>query len=104
MANGTLQPVLPDGEGSLARWRVGLVAYREAKRQGPWEHHAWIAGHEAMRAAFPDLTIEEARRQMTSAIAWCSSTHNEWLWNGVPRPEYIWPPDHRGFGYYRREK
>jgi hypothetical protein len=87
-------PIIPENEGVLGIWRVGLVAYRQARRRELWIVHCHQAGV-AMRERFPHLTQEEASRHMVNAVAWASSRHNEWLERGVPRREWIWPPDDR---------
>lgn len=97
-------PAHPKDSTVLDWWRVGLVAYRYAARAELHHHHCWIAGHEAMRAAYPELSLEQARLEMRDALTWAASNHNEWLHRGVPRREWIWPPDHRGVGHYRHPK
>jgi hypothetical protein len=91
----------PKNETVLAFWRVGLVAYREAARKELHVSECHRAGAKAMLAAFPQLDEKEASKQMIKAVAWCSSNHRKWLDHGVPRREWIWPPDHRGVGLQR---
>jgi hypothetical protein len=94
-------PIFPDNDNVLAIWRVGLIAYRYAcRRELPAldQHPAGIA---AMMEAFPQLAREEASEHMINAIAWCTTHHIEWLQCGVPRREWIWPPDQRGMGLNR---
>ena len=94
-------PIFPKDEGVLAIWRVGLVAYRDALRRELLRHDCYHAGESAMLIAFPTLTEEEASSHIVDAVAWASQRHNEWLKRGVPRREWIWPPDHRGVGRHR---
>jgi hypothetical protein len=94
-------PIIPENDDVLGIWRVGLVAYREARRRELWIVYCHQAGVAAMRERFPHLTQEEASRHMVNAVAWASSNHKEWLERGVPRRKWIWPPDHRGVGHRR---
>jgi hypothetical protein len=85
----------------LAIWRVGLVAFRDAMRR-ELEHDACHrAGVAAMLEVFPHLSREQASAHCIQAVSWCSGEHHTWLWRGVPRREWIWPPDHRGVGRQR---
>lgn len=93
--------IRPESEAVLAIWRVGLVAYREAKRRELHVVECDRAGEAAMMEAFPELTREEASRHIIHAVYWASVHHHAWLWRGVPRREWIWPPDHRGVGHKR---
>jgi len=94
-------PILPKTEGILAVWRVGLVAYRDALRRECHRHKCYDAGEAAIREAYPDLPRKEASVHIVNAVVWASIHHLEWLRNGVPRREWIWPPDHRGVGRHR---
>jgi hypothetical protein len=93
--------IRPDSESTLGIWRVGLVAYRDAKRRELHVVKCLDAGEIAMMAAYPELSRKEASAHMIQAVAWASTHHHAWLWRGVPRREWIWPADHRGVGRYR---
>ena len=82
-------------------WRIGLVAYRNAARQELHVSKCHDAAAAAIRAAYPNLTEREATQHSIQAVAWASVHHHAWLWNGVPRREWIWPPDKRGVGVRR---
>jgi hypothetical protein len=55
----------------------------------------------AICAQYPELTEREAGQHSIRAVAWCAANHREWLDRGVPRREWIWPPDERGVGVRR---
>ena len=100
MDQGTGAPVFPTNSAVLDRWRVGIVAFRDAMREERPHHECYLAGVAAMQAAFPDML--DANTQMTEAIGWVThSEYAKWFWAAQPRREWIWPPDHRGVGHYR---
>ena len=43
---------------------------------------SWLAAVEALQAVWP-LPLEDARRETTHAIAYASSQHTKWFWDGV---------------------
>ena len=104
MANGTTNPPGPRDEATRARWRVCLVAYREAARAERDHQACWDFGVKAMQAAFPQIGIEQARSEMSAAIAWVAIDHGDWFNRGVPRREWIWPPTAEGVGLFRHRK
>ena len=63
-------------------WRAAAVAYREQRRAGASHHASWLAAVEALQAVWP-LPLEDARRETTHAIAYASSQHTKWFWDGV---------------------
>jgi hypothetical protein len=63
-------------------WRAAALAYREQRRTGASDHASWLAAVEALRAVWP-LPLEDARREMTHAIAYATSQHGKWFWDGV---------------------
>jgi hypothetical protein len=94
-------PIRPDDDSVLAIWRVGLVAYRDARRRELSQFDCYNAGEAAILAAYPAMPRQEASAAIVSAVAWASVHYREWLDRGVPRREWIWPADHRGVGRYR---
>ena len=101
MSQGTGAPAHPENDAVLARWRVGLIAFRDAARRELPHQECHRAGVEAMRAAFPDM--KHVGREMSDAIGWVTrSEFAGWFRQGVPQKEWIWPPDRRGVGHYRR--
>lgn len=93
--------ILPDDEDVKAIWRVGLLAYRAARRRDPTTTRDCAAGRDAILAAYPHISPDAANQHVINAVAWASIHHNDWLQRGVPRREWIWPPDHRGVGHHR---
>ena len=93
--------IFTDADHVLAIWQPGLVAYRDACRRELPRPHQHPAGVTALMEASPQLSHDEASEHMDNAIAWCTTHHIEWLQCGVPRREWIWPPDHRGMGLDR---
>jgi hypothetical protein len=87
----------PETEDIKAIWRVGLVAFREERRRDPGTRKDLDAGQAAILAAFPNLTPPAYRARRGLA----HREHHEWLYRGVRRREWIWPPDHRGVGVQR---
>ena len=63
-------------------WRAACVGYREQLRAGAAHHWAWLAAVEALHAVWP-LPIEDAKRETTHAIAYASTHHEAWFWDGV---------------------
>jgi hypothetical protein len=88
-------------ESTLAVWRIGLVAYRDARRRELSHFDCCNAGKAAILAAYPAMSREEASAAIVNAVAWASVHHREWLHRGVRRREWIWPADHRGVGLHR---
>jgi hypothetical protein len=65
-------------------WRAACLAYRDKRRAGASDRMAWLAAVEALQAVWP-LPREEAGTEATNAIAYASSHHTAWFWNGVGR-------------------
>jgi hypothetical protein len=63
-------------ESTLAVWRVGLVAYRDARRRELREHECCNAGKAAILAAYPAISREEASAAIVNAVAWASVHHH----------------------------
>ena len=63
-------------------WRAAAITYRDQRRAGASHYPASRAEVEALQAAWP-LPIEEARRGATHAIAYASTHHTKWFWEGV---------------------
>ena len=95
------KPILPENEAVLAIWRVGLIAYRDASRRMLPVNKCHDAGIAAILTAYPHMTKEEASKHSIESVAWAAGKHHAWLYNGVPRREWIWPPDRRGVGRHR---
>lgn len=101
MSHGTGVPARPENGDTLDRWRVGIVAFRIAMREELSDNECHKAGVAAMQAAFP--TMEDPGPQMVQAIGSVPrSEYAAWFWAARPEREWIWPPDHRGVGHYRR--
>jgi hypothetical protein len=94
--------IRPDDGSTLAIWRVGIVAYRNAALAGFGYHRCELIGIEAVLEAYPEMDLDAARSHMTRALAWVTgSEHAKWFRRGTPRYEYIWPKDERGVGHNR---
>ena len=87
----------------MARWRVGLVAYRAAARAEEPDQDCFNAGVSAMLAAYPEMV--EARREMCEAFGWVTrSEYADWFRQGMPSKTWIWRPTPEGVGHYRNTK
>jgi hypothetical protein len=78
------RPPVPTPERKPA-WRAACLAYREQRRAGATDHAAWLAGVAALQAVWP-IPAKEAGQEATNAIAYASSNHREWFWDGVGGP------------------
>jgi hypothetical protein len=94
--------VLPKETTVREIWRIGLVAYRNAARQELKVSQCHSAAAAEICAKYPELTERQGRRHSIEAVAWASKHHRAWLDRGVPRREWIWPPDRRGVGLHRK--
>jgi hypothetical protein len=63
-------------------WRAACVAYREHRQAGASDHVSWLAAVAALQAVWP-LPENEARLEATHSIAYASSYHAAWFWDGV---------------------
>ena len=75
------RPPTPTPERTPA-WRVACLAYREQRRAGASDLAAWRAAVAALQAVWP-LSDKEAGLEATNAIAYASSNHTAWFWDGV---------------------
>jgi len=64
-------------------WRAAALAYRQARRDGMSNDAAMSAADRSLQAQWPDLSAEEASAEVVAAIAYASSYHSAWLWDGV---------------------
>lgn len=67
----------------LPAWRAACLAYRQARREGHGDEVGFRAAVVALLKVRPDLTEEEAGRQVTRAISYASVQHADWFWDGV---------------------
>lgn len=86
---------------TLAIWRPGIVAYRNARRGNQDHLGAWRAAVAAIMEEHPHLSLDEARQHATNGVAWASSAHPRWFWHDPNRREWIWPPSKDGVGTFR---
>ena len=63
-------------------WRAACLAYREQRRAGAGDHEAYLAAVAALQAVWP-LPAKEAGLEATNAIAYASTNHAKWFWDGV---------------------
>jgi hypothetical protein len=63
-------------------WRAACLAYREKRREGASDHVARLAAVAALQAVWP-LPDSEAGLEATHAIAFASTHHTDWFWDGV---------------------
>ena len=69
---------------SGARHLAGCVSRLSSQRQkGKLDHPTHVAAVKAVLEARPDLSPEEASRQVQNAVCWAASEHTEWFWRGV---------------------
>jgi hypothetical protein len=62
------------GERIRAIWRVGLSAWRAMRNSGTFNEDAnQRAGCEAIQAAYPEMSREEAARHLVEGMAWAST-------------------------------
>ena len=78
-----ITPASPAPDPDLHLRRAVAVAYRAIRRQGGGDLLAWQAGRETAMELRPGMTEEEAGRRTTQIIAWASSEHPDWFWDGV---------------------
>ena len=64
-------------------WRAAALAYRQARRDGASHHAATDAAERSLRERWPELSAKEASTEVVAAIAYVSSHHPTWLWDGV---------------------
>jgi hypothetical protein len=67
-------------------WRAACLAYREQRQAGAMDHPAYLAAVAALQAVWPGLTQKEACVETGNAIAFASTYHSAWFWNGVGVP------------------
>ena len=63
---------LPSPERRPA-WRAAAVAYRQAM----------TAAERSLQEQWPELSAKDASVEVVAAIAYASSHHSQWLWDGV---------------------
>jgi len=66
-------------------WRAAAVAYRQARRDGTSHGAAMDAAERSLREHWPELSADEVSAEAVAAIAYASSHHPAWLWDGVGR-------------------
>ena len=54
-----------------------------ARRDGGRHHAAMDAAEASLRERWPELSAKEASAEVVAAIAYASSHHPTWLWDGV---------------------
>jgi hypothetical protein len=64
-------------------WRAAALAYRRARREGATHHAAMNAAEASLRERWPELSAKEASAEVVAAIAYASSHHSQWFWDGV---------------------
>jgi hypothetical protein len=75
-------PTPPTAERRPA-WRAAALAYRQARRDGVGHDAAMSAAEASLREQWPELSAKEASAEVVAAIAYASSHHAAWLWDGV---------------------
>jgi hypothetical protein len=66
-------------------WRAATVAYRQARRDGASHDAAMDTAERGLQAQWPELSAKEASAEVVAAIAYASSHHSQWFWDGVGR-------------------
>jgi hypothetical protein len=64
-------------------WRAACLAYREQRQAGAMDHAAYLAAVAALQAVWPGLARKKACVETGNAIAFASTYHSTWFWNGV---------------------
>jgi hypothetical protein len=67
----------------LPAWRSAAVAYRAARHQRKSHHEAYQVAEMAIRAHHPGMNQKEASDEAVRAVAFASTYHTAWFWNGV---------------------
>ena len=76
------RPAPPSAERRPA-WRAAAVAYRHARRDGASHDAAAAAAEASLREQWPELSAKDASAEVVAAIAYASSHHSQWFWDGV---------------------
>lgn len=69
-------------EEFMPGWRAACAAYRREFAKD-YRNHTKVmdAAEEALREALPQLSREEASKEVCLAIHWASVNHNAWLYS-----------------------
>jgi hypothetical protein len=59
-----------------------IAAYRKARREGSGRDGAMDAVEASLRKLWPELSAKDSN-EAVAAIAYASSHHAAWLWDGV---------------------
>ena len=76
-------PVHPPSAERRPAWRAAAFAYRQARRDGASHDAAMDAAERSLRQQWPELSAKEASAEVVAALAYASSHHPTWLWDGV---------------------
>ena len=77
------EPLPPPSPERRPAWRAAAAAYRHARREGSNHHAALNAAQRSVCEQWPEITAKEASAEVVAAIAYASSHHAAWLWEGV---------------------
>jgi hypothetical protein len=77
------EPLHPPSAERRPAWRAAALAYRQARREGMSNDAAMNAAEASLREQWPELSAGEASAEVVAAIAYASSHHATWLWDGV---------------------
>jgi len=77
------EPITPPSAERRPAWRAPALAYRQARREGMDNDAAMTAAEASLREQWPELSAKEASAEVVSAIAYASTHHTTWLWDGV---------------------
>jgi hypothetical protein len=77
------EPLHPPSAERRPAWRAAALAYRQARRDGASHDAAMDAAERSLRQQWPELSAKEASAEVVAALAYASSHHPTWLWDGV---------------------
>ena len=72
-------PRLHRHPSAAQRGRVAALVYRQSRREGMGNQAAMAS----LRKQWPELSAKVASAEVVAAIAYASSHHRTWLWDGV---------------------
>ena len=77
------EPLPPPSAEPRPAWRAAAAAYRQARCEGGNHHAALKAAEISLRTQWTELSAKEASAEVVAAIAYASSHHAAWFWDGV---------------------